>query len=198
MANSATAAASAGAGSVVPVDRRDTDPLKLHPVVRAAVSAVLETLHGRGVPFQVFEAFRAPERQAWLYAQGRTRPGGIVTKAQAWQSYHQYGLAVDLVLFRQNAWSWSTAGADAGLWTMMHDVAQAHGLRPLSFEAPHVEFAGPDWKDLQQGRGFPPDGNATWLDAVSEAASRWSANHGAPAAPPLHPPERPALPDGAE
>jgi len=33
-----------------------------------------------------------------LYAQGRTKPGAIVTKAKGGQSYHNYGLAVDIVL----------------------------------------------------------------------------------------------------
>lgn len=33
-----------------------------------------------------------------LYAQGRTKPGSIVTKAKGGQSYHNYGLAVDIVL----------------------------------------------------------------------------------------------------
>lgn len=33
-----------------------------------------------------------------LYAQGRTKPGTIVTKAKGGQSYHNYGLAVDIVL----------------------------------------------------------------------------------------------------
>lgn len=33
-----------------------------------------------------------------LYAQGRTKLGAIVTKAKGGQSYHNYGLAVDIVL----------------------------------------------------------------------------------------------------
>ena len=33
-----------------------------------------------------------------LYAQGRTKPGAIVTKAKSGQSYHNYGLAIDIVL----------------------------------------------------------------------------------------------------
>jgi peptidoglycan L-alanyl-D-glutamate endopeptidase CwlK len=33
-----------------------------------------------------------------LYAQGRTKPGVIVTKAKGGQSYHNYGLAIDIVL----------------------------------------------------------------------------------------------------
>lgn len=33
-----------------------------------------------------------------LYAQGRTKPGAVVTKAKGGQSYHNYGLAIDIVL----------------------------------------------------------------------------------------------------
>jgi len=33
-----------------------------------------------------------------LFAQGRTKPGAIVTKAKGGQSYHNYGLAIDIVL----------------------------------------------------------------------------------------------------
>jgi len=174
------------------VDRRDADPLRLHPTVRSAVAATLQALHAENIPFRVFEGFRSPERQNWLYAQGRTRSGEIVTKAEAWQSYHQYGLAVDLVLFRDNAWSWSDSGTDAAYWTRMHDIARAHGLRPLSFEAPHVEFVGPNWRDLQRGQSFPPNGDASWLDAVTDAAVRWGAAGGAP---PLQRAERPPLHD---
>ncbi len=184
-------------GPAPPTSRRDQDLSKLHPIVRAAVSATLATLQGEGVPFRVFEAFRTPERQAALYAQGRTAPGSIVTKAQSWQSYHQYGLAVDLVLFRDNGWNWSDAGADAGSWTRMHEVAALNGLRHLDFETPHVEFDGPDWRRLQQGLDFPAGGDETWFDAVSEAAARWKSTGGAPAAPPIDPAQRPALPDAA-
>lgn len=33
-----------------------------------------------------------------LYAQGRTKPGRIVTKAKGGRSYHNYGCAIDIVL----------------------------------------------------------------------------------------------------
>jgi len=36
--------------------------------------------------------------QDGLFAQGRTKPGAIVTKAKGGQSYHNYGLAIDIVL----------------------------------------------------------------------------------------------------
>jgi peptidoglycan L-alanyl-D-glutamate endopeptidase CwlK len=36
--------------------------------------------------------------QDGLYAQGRSKPGAIVTNAKGGQSYHNYGLAIDIVL----------------------------------------------------------------------------------------------------
>jgi peptidoglycan L-alanyl-D-glutamate endopeptidase CwlK len=41
---------------------------------------------------------RTKAEQDELYAQGRTKPGKIVTWAKGLASYHNYGLAVDIVL----------------------------------------------------------------------------------------------------
>lgn len=41
---------------------------------------------------------RTVEEQNDLYAQGRTKPGKIVTNAKGGHSYHNYGLAIDIVL----------------------------------------------------------------------------------------------------
>ena len=45
----------------------------------------------------IFEGLRSFERQGELYAQGRTAPGKIATNAISGMSWHQYGLAVDIV-----------------------------------------------------------------------------------------------------
>lgn len=50
-----------------------------------------------GVNLAVSETFRSPQRQQYLYEKGRSTAGPIVTKAQEYQSYHQYGLAIDFV-----------------------------------------------------------------------------------------------------
>lgn len=44
----------------------------------------------------VSEGYRSDDRQNALYAQGRTNPGAVVTNAQAGQSAHNFGLAVDI------------------------------------------------------------------------------------------------------
>ena len=59
-----------------------------------------------GIPLRVFETYRSWYRQTKLYEQGRTYPGRIVTNAKAGTSWHNYGLAADLVLFINDRWSW--------------------------------------------------------------------------------------------
>jgi hypothetical protein len=178
------------------VEERDRDMAKLHPRVREGVTATLAALTAKGIPFRVFEGFRSPERQTWLYRQGRTRPGGKVTRAQAWQSMHQYGLATDLVLFTDAGWSWDSSGSNRPLWQEMQAQARKHGLAPLSFELPHVELTGSQWQLLQQGH-LPDGGDESWYDGVALAAERWRRAGRAPYAPPVRIGERPELPADA-
>lgn len=174
------------------VEERDRDLAKIHPKVRQAIVATLAALSEQGIPFRIFEGFRTPERQTWLYAQGRTRPGAKVTKAQAWQSMHQYGLAADLVLFTSAGWSWDDSGEKRAWWTEMQSQARRNGLAPLSFEMPHVELVGADYHKLQQGE-LPADGDETWYESLAFSAERWRRTGRAPSAPPLGPGERPEL-----
>ncbi len=59
--------------------------------------------------------FRTFAEQDALFAQGRTKPGAIVTKAKGGQSYHNYGLAIDIVLLidKDNNGTFETASWDS-------------------------------------------------------------------------------------
>jgi len=61
---------------------RNVDPTCLHPVFRQKAQELLCRLAAENIPFRLFEGFRSPERQQYLYAQGRTRPGPVVTRAR--------------------------------------------------------------------------------------------------------------------
>lgn len=52
----------------------------------------------KGVRLRFSHTLRTVKEQDALYAQGRTKPGKIVTNAQGGQSIHNYGLAFDIVL----------------------------------------------------------------------------------------------------
>jgi hypothetical protein len=147
---------------------RHNNILHLHPKVRVAVVKVYVQLQSEEIPFQIFEAFRYPERQKELYAQGRTKPGNIVTYAKAWSSFHQYGLAVDFVLYINGTWSWDDGGTKLKWWNKMHEFGTAEGLMRLNFETPHLQILGVDVKDLRKGM-YPPNGDKSWSDNLALA-----------------------------
>ena len=59
-----------------------------------------------GVNLRVTQSLRTNAQQNILYAQGRTTPGNIVTNARGGESYHNYGLAFDLVVMRNGQPVW--------------------------------------------------------------------------------------------
>lgn len=108
----------------------------LAPFLQKILIPFLDELHERGLNAYVFEAARSNERQAWLYEQGRTRPGKIITHARAGESFHNYGLAVDLCFKDANGvWRWSKDDP----WDKVHACALEHGLVPLEFEKAHLQ-----------------------------------------------------------
>lgn len=139
----------------------DRDLLHLHPLVRDAVRQTLSACEQANLPFKVFEGYRSPDRQAALYAQGRTAPGKIVTYARPGESFHQYGLAVDIVGFVNGQWTWDLPQL---AWTHMQAFGRKFGLRTLSFEAPHLEWP---WTLANLRAGiFPPGGDISWQTVV--------------------------------
>ena len=69
--NSPKPAASAGR---VDVTQPNRDLTLLHPMMRDRAQKVLSACTQQQLPFRIFEAWRAPERQQYLYEQGRSRP----------------------------------------------------------------------------------------------------------------------------
>lgn len=109
----------------------------LHPLMRGPVElmcASLEVAYQEGATqtyFRIFEGYRSPQRQTELFSDGRR-----VTKAKAWQSAHQYGLAVDMVPFTNAAFHWSES-AD---WAFLKATARKFGLDvPFAWDRPHVQ-----------------------------------------------------------
>lgn len=166
---------------------RDVDLIHLHPIFRARLRALLSALSAEGLPFRLFEAYRAPARQAFLYGKGRTdKTTPKVTNARPWASFHQYGIAADLVLFEEEKWSWNTRGEKARWWARMNQLAREHKLETLSFELPHVQLRGQLLEQLLLGR-YPPGGDATWAQNLIRHIQIWTAagGSGAPVPPSL-------------
>jgi peptidoglycan L-alanyl-D-glutamate endopeptidase CwlK len=154
----------------------------LHPTYRRKAEAVLEGCSKEGLPFKIFEGFRSPQRQQFLYEQGRTRPGNVVTNAEPWRSIHQYGLAADFVLHESGRWSWDTAGEKRNWWSRLHEIGRAQGLEPLGWEAPHLQLSGLPIADLQAGR-YPEGGDLSWAECLESAIISWTGMPSSPPAP---------------
>lgn len=123
----------------------------LHPSVRKQMKAFLEEAAAAGLDPRVQEAFRTKERQNELYAQGRSKPGAIVTKARGGQSIHNYGAAADIVpgsLLSQKNWA-----PESPLWGQLGAIGKKHGLEwggDWKFvDKPHFQLSGANWRTLQ-------------------------------------------------
>lgn len=125
----------------------------VHPITKGAFGALalrLESYHREGdipVLFRPFEVYRTPHRQRKL----RSGMGAQkVTGADAYQSAHQFGLAVDFVVWDVNrGWSWD----DKHPWHLLKVHAEVCGLKvPYSWDRVHVEHpAWQDWREVLRG-----------------------------------------------
>lgn len=74
---------------------------QLHPSVRdEVINLVTEVEKGfpPNIAVRIVQGLRTIDEQNALYAQGRTKPGNIVTNAKGGSSYHNYGLAIDFAI----------------------------------------------------------------------------------------------------
>lgn len=115
----------------------------LHPAVNRMANSFLMSAAAAGIDLLVTCTWRSAEEQAKLYAQGRTAPGPIVTKAKPGQSMHNHcvqghpaSLALDVVPLRNGKPVWKTTDP---LWAQVGQLGKAAGL----------EWAG-DWKTFRE------------------------------------------------
>ena len=73
----------------------------IHPVLRNEVREIYEEICkalSDNVRCRFTHTLRTFAEQDALFAQGRTKPGRIVTNARSGRSWHNYGMAIDIVL----------------------------------------------------------------------------------------------------
>lgn len=80
----------------------------LYPGVGSLATKLLEEANKIGIPIVVTQTLRTVQEQDKLYAQGRTVPGKKVTNARGGYSYHNYGLAFDIVVLKDGTATWDT------------------------------------------------------------------------------------------
>ncbi len=114
----------------------------MHPVVRGEVMCMYEeicaAITSPYVRVRFSDTLRTFERQNKLYAQGRTTPGKKVTWVKGGYSYHNYGLAFDIVLlidkdkngtFETASWDTLFDGDQDGVsdWLEVAKIANTYG-----------------------------------------------------------------------
>ncbi len=137
-----------GARASHPPQRTDSISLRrlsdLHPLLRGAGEQLLDRCAVEGVPLLVTQGLRTWEEQEALYAQGRSAPGRIVTLARGGHSYHNFGLAFDVVVLdAMGKADWNPAHPG---WQRAGAVGKSLGLewggdwtKP---DLPHFQYSG--------------------------------------------------------
>lgn len=88
---------------ISPVDSRSEKNIltldsKIQPLARSLVHKAASV----GITIKVISGLRTYEEQDALYAQGRTKPGNIITNARGGYSNHNFGIAFDIGIFQGN------------------------------------------------------------------------------------------------
>jgi hypothetical protein len=128
----------------------------LEPVTRQAVYNILRDAYQQGNPLILFETYRSRERQALLFAEGKSQLRDV--------GAHHYGLAADLVRAVDGMPSWE------GDYTFLAELAQKYGLvsgsnwgdiggaRVRFVDATHVQRVTiPDQERLFAGEWYPDE-----------------------------------------
>ncbi|WP_348622996.1 M15 family metallopeptidase [Paenibacillus peoriae] len=101
----------------------------LSDVQRKAAELLIDFAYACGVPIVITQGLRTIDEQNGLYAQGRTKPGQIVTNARGGYSYHNFGVAIDFALLlpdgKNVSWDMKRDGDGDGIADWDEVVAEA-------------------------------------------------------------------------
>jgi peptidoglycan L-alanyl-D-glutamate endopeptidase CwlK len=115
------------------------------------VTALLEQCEAAGIPCDVVQSTRTMSEQERIYNQGRTSPGSVVSHAKPGDSYHNYGLAVDIVPRPYRSLpNWNPEGP---LWDRIGAIGKSIGLEWggdwSSKDLPHFQLTAAPLSELK-------------------------------------------------
>ena len=113
---------------------------KVKPELREKVEKLIDLANRAGHVLLVTQGFRSIEEQNNLYAQGRTRPGKIVTNARGGKSNHNFGTAADLAFIVDGEVSWNEKlYLEIGVWASEVGLNWGGNWKSIK-DKPHVEL----------------------------------------------------------
>ena len=134
----------------------------LHPIIRQDARAFINAAAAEGIKLRVVSALRTFEEQQKIYNQGRVTPGRIVSNAKPGTSFHNYGLAIDVVEIKDGKALWENPR-----WNRIAEIGKSFGFfwggdfRSFK-DRPHFEksfgFSTRELLAKRQGGLITPDG----------------------------------------
>lgn len=116
----------------------------VHPKLADKVQEIFLDLAAKGFTYEVVQGLRTYAEQDKLFAQGRTAPGNIVTKARGGESNHNFGLAVDVCPYRNGKLDWNYRAGFLALDAAAEKAGLNWGGDWKKFlDLPHLELPGP-------------------------------------------------------
>ena len=118
------------------------DITTLHPKVKGLCEKFINKCK---YDILITSTYRDNEAQASLYAQGRTAPGRIITKAKPGYSFHNYRVAFDIVPVINGKPVWGTNGKYLEIWMDVGKIGKECGLEwagdwVVFKEFPHFQY----------------------------------------------------------
>ena len=131
----------------------------LHPELQHVVAKFLDECKKQGLPVLITETWRTKQEQDNFYAQGRTKPGVIVTGARYPYSPHCWGVAFD---FCRNIKGMEYNNSD-GFFDRVGRIAEK-----IFDNTEYDLFWGGDWKTFVdkphvEMKKYMPNGKTDWL-----------------------------------
>lgn len=129
------------------------DESLLQSPVQKLLQKLREAAQAEGIEFLVTDTLRSKAEQDGLYAQGRTKPGNIVTNTPYPQSFHNHGVAFDVVPLSNGKANYGDSNAYKKLGELGKKVGLEWGGDWASFpDKPHFQLTeGKTWKDFANG-----------------------------------------------
>jgi len=116
----------------------------LNPKVKKLAEQFIKACRDAGIDILIYSTYRDAESQNELYAQGRTKPGRIVTNAKAGFSYHNWRCAFDFVPIVNGKARWDDSAAYAKCGAIAEDLGFEWAGRWSGKlkETAHLQFTG--------------------------------------------------------
>jgi len=143
----------------------------LHPEAKKKALQLIQKCKEAGIDIVITQTLRTKKEQDALYAQGRTKPGRVVTNAKYPESLHCWGVAFDFAIMRGKEVIW-----DISEYAKVGQIGESLGLewggRWEKFpDYPHFQLPGYSWQELLKKYGKPLNFVQAWPKEEDEAVA---------------------------